>query len=983
MKRLCLWAGWWIMLLCLQHTGVLHAENARPFVIPALQEWQGGEGYWQSSRRIVLDDCCAAELNSAARVFAADLQEMFGEKFQIVKGKTLRHGDIFMTLQPLLAADNPEKYELDIAQHVVLKGGTPQAVFWGTRTLLQMMEQHAAQLPQGKAVDWPNYPKRGFMLDVGRKFVPVSFLRDYVKIMSYYKMNCFQIHLNDNGFKKFYDNDWSKTPAGFRLESTVFPGLATEGAHYTKKEFIELQKLAEGYQVNIIPEIDVPAHSLALTRYKPEIASKEYGEDHLDLFNPETYRFVDALLAEYLEGEEPVFRGKEVHIGTDEYSNADPKVVEKFRYFTDYYIRYVESFGKKAVAWGALTHAKGSQPVKSEDVLLDIWYNGYADPVEMAGLGFDLLNVSCSQLYIIPLTALYYHDYLNIEWLYNTWEPFMFDDKVFAADDKRIKGGMFAVWNDYIGNGITYKDIHHRAYPAVQTLGQKMWSGKAKEVDFATFDAGRKKLSEAPGVNIGGRIYSTQELVLYVEKLRRRQSLPLAEIGFGYRVAFDFLATSAEKGLVLFQSPHAKVYQTSPETGKLAFYMDGYLNEFDYTLPLGKKVHLEITGDPISTHLYVDGQLHQSLDKRVQKQLGQEKVYYQSTLMFPLAKTGDFKGRLTNLTVRQAVEGSAFRQPQITLSNYLIEPQVKGACVGRILTPRQTDVVRIVQDTAQLFRMEGHQLLLRKNRWCIPSSGVQTYGITLQIGEELKEVELLVDEFADNRVIAHRGAWKHTATDQNTLASFQKAVELRCHGSEFDVWLTADNQIVLSHDPVLCGIDIEKSTLSQLRALTLPRGGKVATLEELIQQAKQQKHTKMILEIKPSMQDAARSIELAERVLAVVHRLKAQAWMEYISFDYGVLRRIHQLDAAAKTQYLGGDKSVEEVSRDGLTGIDYSFYCFRQDAKLIEKAHQTGLTVNVWTVNQPKDLKDFFHSAVDYITTDEPERLLEYHSVVE
>ena len=85
--------------------------------------------------------------------------------------------------------------------------------------------------------------------------------------------------------------------------------------------------------------------------------------DHLDLFNPKTYEFMDGLFKEYLEGEEPVFRGKRVHIGTDEYSNKDPKVVEKFREFTDRYIRYVESFGKQACVWGALTHAKGETPV--------------------------------------------------------------------------------------------------------------------------------------------------------------------------------------------------------------------------------------------------------------------------------------------------------------------------------------------------------------------------------------------------------------------------------------------------------------------------------------------------------------------------------------------------------------------------------------------------------------------------------------------
>lgn len=100
----------------------------------------------------------------------------------------------------------------------------------------------------------------------------------------------------------------------------------------------------------------------------------------------------------------------------------------------------MEGFGKKAVAWGALTHARGDLPVKSDEVLLDIWYNGYADPFEMAELGFGLVNVACSQLYIIPLTALYYHDYLNIEWIFNNWEPYMFDDRIFSRNDRRVKG---------------------------------------------------------------------------------------------------------------------------------------------------------------------------------------------------------------------------------------------------------------------------------------------------------------------------------------------------------------------------------------------------------------------------------------------------------------------------------------------------------------------------------------------------------------
>ena len=83
--------------------------------------------------------------------------------------------------------------------------------------------------------------------------------------------------------------------------------------------------------------------------FRKEFGTEKYGVDHLDLFNPNVYTFLDSLFTEYLEGDDPVFVGKQVHIGTDEYSNAEKETVEKFRAFTDHYIRHIESFGKQAL----------------------------------------------------------------------------------------------------------------------------------------------------------------------------------------------------------------------------------------------------------------------------------------------------------------------------------------------------------------------------------------------------------------------------------------------------------------------------------------------------------------------------------------------------------------------------------------------------------------------------------------------------------
>ena len=330
------------------------AANDKPFVIPELKEWRGGEGCWTavSGMRIVCESGDAAVKRVAGQL-AEDAAKMFGINIPTAEGKS-RDGDIVLTIK----ADDglgTEGYELRIGSRVEVCAPTATGLYWATRTILQMAESQSAEsgvraltLARGEVRDWPDYGLRGAMLDCGRKYIPLSYLQDFAEIMSYYKMNLLQIHLNDNGFKQFFDNDWDKTYAAFRMESETFPGLAAEDGHYKKAEFRDFQKRAALRCVEIMPEIDMPAHTLAFVHYKPELGSKDYGHDHLDIMKPETYEFLDALFAEYLEGDDPVFVGPRVSIGTDEYSNKDREVVEKVRYLTDRYIRYAESFGKQA-----------------------------------------------------------------------------------------------------------------------------------------------------------------------------------------------------------------------------------------------------------------------------------------------------------------------------------------------------------------------------------------------------------------------------------------------------------------------------------------------------------------------------------------------------------------------------------------------------------------------------------------------------------
>lgn len=640
-----------LVIFCLTGSLTRAAVNPKPFVVPELKQWTGKDGNFTPGKdaRIV---CTSQnpELLRIARMFADDYQQMFGQTLSVAQGKATS-GDFVLSL----SADkklSEEGYAIKITDRVAISAPTPTGLYWSTRTLLQLAEQNQERsLPQGTIRDYPDYPLRGFMIDCGRKFIPMAYLQDLVKIMAYYKMNTLQVHLNDNGFKQYFEHNWDKTYAAFRLESETYPGLTARDGSYSKKEFIDFQKQAASNFVEIIPEIDVPAHSLALTHYKPEIGSKEYGMDHLDLFKPETYEFVDALFKEYLEGDNPVFVGKRVHIGTDEYSNAKKDVVEKFRAFTDHYIRFVEGFGKQAVVWGALSHAKGDTPVKSENVVMNAWYNGYADPATMIKDGYQLISIPDGLVYIVP-KADYYYDYLNEPYLYKEWTPAHIGKAVFDEKHPSILGGMFAIWNDHVGNGISVKDIHHRIFPPLQTLSVKMWTGAQTGIPYETFNEKRALLSEAPGVNQLARIGKKPELVYERSTIAPGSTSDYPEIGYNYTVSFDITGAKESEGTELFRSPNAVFYLSDPIRGMMGFARDGYLNTFPYKVNPGEKATIQIEGDNCSTTLRVNGKVVDEMNtQKLYFNAGKDSMNYVRTLVFPLEKAGNFNSKVQNLKV--------------------------------------------------------------------------------------------------------------------------------------------------------------------------------------------------------------------------------------------------------------------------------------------------------------------------------------------
>lgn len=638
-------------------------DNPPPFVIPALREWHGDTGTFilKNNASLVVDPKFSRKLTTIANTFLSDLKVLTGNnKITVRKGRP-KNGDIFLTLNANDSTLGEEGYLLLVNKSITIKANQATGAFWATRSLLQILEQDKFHrtVPRGTAKDFPQYKVRSFVLDCGRKFFSIEFLRNYVKFMSYYKMNDFQIHLNDNGFKEFFNDNWDSTYSAFRLENDTYPNLTAKDGSYSKKEFIELQKLASQYGVNIVPEIDVPAHSLALTKIIPDIGSNKYGRDHLDLNNPATYEIVDNLFKEYLQGPNPVFRGEVIDIGTDEY---DKKESEKFRAFTDHYIRLVQSFGKKVRLWGSLTHAKGTTPVKVDNVTMNLWSKDYSDPTEMMKLGYKCISTPDRWLYIVPAAG-YYADYLDTKNIYNNWTPAVnVDDQVFKEDNPLIIGGAFCVWNDQVGNGITMKDVHHRVFPAMQILSQKMWGGSTLKMTYQKFVQYAKSIGEGPGLNMLGRISSDDSLVLNYNKTlqfkngKTRIQTPLTGIGYGYTVSFLIHPDQNNPdNSVLFSSPDAVVKLKQQATGKLGFSRENYDYTFNYTVPENQWTHIVITGDNKGTSLYVNGLLIERLEGNRNVFPNGKSIAKVQTLFFPLQFIGDkenaFNGLLKSLKV--------------------------------------------------------------------------------------------------------------------------------------------------------------------------------------------------------------------------------------------------------------------------------------------------------------------------------------------
>jgi glycerophosphoryl diester phosphodiesterase len=229
-----------------------------------------------------------------------------------------------------------------------------------------------------------------------------------------------------------------------------------------------------------------------------------------------------------------------------------------------------------------------------------------------------------------------------------------------------------------------------------------------------------------------------------------------------------------------------------------------------------------------------------------------------------------------------------------------------------------------------------------------------------------------------NPVIAHRGAFKKNGFPENSIASLREAIRLSCAGSEFDVRMTADDSLVVNHDPHFGKLDIEKHTYAELAAQSLPNGEPLPTLRNyLISGLKGNMRTKLILEIKPSPAGTARGALIAAKVLQLVKDCGAEGMTEYISFDLAILKQLVKLDASVVTHYLNGELSPYALKSLGIHGMNYNYSVYQKNPGWITEAKNAGVILNVWTVNEAAKLDWCLQQKFDFITTNEPELLFQ------
>ncbi|HEU5364468.1 MAG TPA: family 20 glycosylhydrolase [Hanamia sp.] len=437
-----------------------------------------------------------------------------------------------------------EGYSLKItAEKVKLSANTPKGLFYGVQTMMQLLphgngnaqtKNISLKIPCVAITDYPRFGYRGMMLDVSRHFFSKEFIKKYIDEMAKYKFNVFHWHLTDDqgwrieikGLPKLTEVGAWRVPRTGKWGTFTFaqPGEeATDGGYYTQNDIREIIKYAKDRFIDILPEIDVPAHSLALIASYPNLSctkkqyavSPQYAPDSLDdvlcVANDSTWLILDKIFTQVAQ----LFPYEYIHTGGDEanrkFWTKDPKDVvlmqkegiktpaELQSYFEKKLEKLIISKGKKMIGWDEIVEG-GLAP----EATVMSW-RGMKGGIEAAKMGHHVIMTPIMETYLSrkqgdPSVEPFGPGILRLSTCYQ------FEPVPDGVDSTFILGGQASTWTEKIPN---YRHLEYMTWPRAMAIAEVLWSPKTSRNwnDFARRVERHFKYLDADSVKYARSLY--------------------------------------------------------------------------------------------------------------------------------------------------------------------------------------------------------------------------------------------------------------------------------------------------------------------------------------------------------------------------------------------------------------------------------------------------------------------------------------------
>ena len=437
-----------------------------------------------------------------------------------------------------------EGYILKITpQKIILSANKAQGLFYGIQTLMQLLPPYngnvqtkntSFKIPCVTITDYPRFGYRGMMLDVSRHFFSKDFIKKYIDEMAKYKFNVFHWHLTDDqgwrieikGLPELTDIGAWRVPRTGRWGTFPEPQngeKVTDGGYYTQDDIREIVKYAKKRYIDILPEIDVPAHSLALIASYPNLSCTQIKynvspqsvadsvDDVLCVANDSTWIILDKIFTQIAQ----LFPYEYIHTGGDEANRKfwmhDPKDMalmqkegitkpaELQSYFEKKLEKLILSKGKKMIGWDEILEG-GLAP---EAVVMS--WRGKKGGIEAAKMGHKVIMTPILETYLSrkqgdPSVEPFGPGLLRLSTCYQ------FEPVPEGVDPNLILGGQASTWTEKIPNP---RHLEYMTWPRAMAISEVLWSPKSSRdwADFSNRVEQNFKYLDADSVKYSRSIY--------------------------------------------------------------------------------------------------------------------------------------------------------------------------------------------------------------------------------------------------------------------------------------------------------------------------------------------------------------------------------------------------------------------------------------------------------------------------------------------